>query len=238
MKINTKGLALITVLIFIVSTPSLQAYTPDNEIIQLMTFSDVADKDSVNVGTLVNMTIVMKNLTNDTISNMTIFQTIAKEDNIDSISLFKSPYGLYEGEAINYSSSEIADLSITNSLTDLPVPINYLNVTNYNFTLNIPTLNVGEEIGISFTMNFTEEGLFIFNAADLDYYDHWGDTYSMKSYSDISVNVVIPEVDPMREFIPEFETTELDYKLVLYITLGTIIIALASRALYLKKPIN
>ena len=43
MKINTKGLALITVLLFLASTPSLQAYTPDNEFIQLMSFKIQAD---------------------------------------------------------------------------------------------------------------------------------------------------------------------------------------------------
>lgn len=201
-----------------------------------MTFSDVASESSVNVGTLVNITIVIKNLTNETMNNMTVFQKYINDPEEEAVKLIKTPFGAYSGEPINYTDSEIPGLTVTNSLNDQAIAANYLNITEANITLNLPNLLASGEIGLTFTFNFTDEGIYIFNAADITYYDHWGDKKTLKSFSEVSVNVAIVEDNPIAPYIPNFETTEINFPLIIGMTLGVVVIALLSRGLYLKKP--
>ena len=231
-KVLTLLLA-IGVLLF--SQPS-QAFVPENDTIKVTTFSDVAAESSVDIGTFVNITIVIKNLTNETMNNVTIFQKYINDPAEESVKLMKTPYGDFSGEPINYTDSEIPGLTVTNSLNNKDIFANYLNVTESNITLNLPKLLAGGEIGLTYTFNFTDEGIYIFNAADVTYYDHWGDVKTLKSFNEVSVNVAKVDENPIAPYIPNFETTETNYLLIIGFTFGVVIIALVSRGLYLKKP--
>ena len=236
MNSKIKGLTLLFVIGVLMFTHPSQAFIPEDNSIEVMTFSDVASEDSVEIGTLVNITIVIKNLTNETMNNMTVFQKFTNEPEEETVKLVKTPYGDFSGEATNYTDNEIPGLTVTNSLNDQAIPANYMNITEANITLNLPELLAGGEIGLTFTFNFTDEGIYIFNTASVTYYDHWGDKKTLRSYSEVSVNVAATEEHPIAPYIPNFETTETNFTLIIGLIIGVVIIALLSRALYLKKP--
>jgi hypothetical protein len=236
LNLKIKGLTILFVIgVLLFSQPS-QAFIPEENTIRIMTFSDAAAEGSVEIGTFVNITIVIKNLTNETMNNVTIFQKYINDPAEEAIKLMKTPYGDYFGEPINYTESEIPGLTVTNSLTNQAIFANYLNVTESNITLNIPEILAGDEIGLTYTFNFTDEGIYIFNAADITYYDHWGDEKNLKSFNEVSVNVAAADENSIAPYIPSFETTEINFMLIFGLTFGVVIIALVSRGLYLKKP--
>ena len=94
-KVLTLLLA-IGVLLF--SQPS-QAFVPENDTIKVTTFSDVAAESSVDIGTFVNITIVIKNLTNEKNSSAVFYKLGKRADNIERYIndyLFDEGWGNYE----------------------------------------------------------------------------------------------------------------------------------------------
>ncbi len=235
MKSKLKSVAIL--LFIIIFTMHTSSYIPDKQLVEVMTFSDAAKYESIDIGVPVNISLVIKNYTNNTISNITLFQEYSKEINIDKIQLLKSPIGDFNGTYINYTRTEITNLSTTNLIDNTNLPINYFNVTKTNFTLNFPNMSNYTEVAIGFTLNFTAEGLFTFPSAKVTYFDHWGDKYTKLSSNEISVTVKEKTNNPIREYIPQFNVSNINYKFIGILTFGTLLIAIFSRVLYFKKPL-
>ncbi|MCY3411288.1 MAG: hypothetical protein INQ03_06570 [Candidatus Heimdallarchaeota archaeon] len=241
MNFTLKSSLLISVILVvgIISIAPSAAFIPEEPEVKVFTFSEIRDQPEIESGKPINFTIIIKNLTNSSISNITIFQTYAENYEVSFLKLVNSPMGAYTGP-VNYTGQP-GTLSIKDAATHESVPINYLNVTNQNFTMNVPSLAAGKTLGIGFTLNFTRERTYSFTdkAAEVTYYDHWGDPYTVISEHNPTINIDNPEEDEVEPYIPRVPVeSELDFKPIIFISLGLVVLVLVIRIVYGKNPLD
>lgn len=205
-------------------------------LVKAITMSDVPAEATIHVGTSVNFTAVLKNLTNETIHNVTIFQTYASNTETNTSKLISTPLGIFNGPK-NYTSDVLFELKDT--LSGNTLEFNYLNVTYNNFTLNLPELAAGKSIGIGYTVNFTKIKSQNFPACTVTYYDHWDDKYTVVGTSLSTFSVIEPKTNEIAPYFPDVKVnSSTDYSTILYALGSVVIIAILSRGVYFKNPFN
>jgi uncharacterized repeat protein (TIGR01451 family) len=227
---NLFTLLFVGLLLFGASTTA--NFVPENGRVTSLLYVDVKFDDRLNIdlGSNVTFDIVVKNLTNNSISNLTITQTIPQ--NLDLIEVM--------GQDISDVPGNFNDLSAVSSIGPTNLAVRYLNITASNFTTNLDiTMASGDSIGLRFVMQANQVASPSFSAATVSYYDHWGDRYNaVRQETQINLDIDTSTTPPYLSFIPDFDTTDTDYTLIIGLTLGTALIALLGRVLYLKKPIE
>lgn len=236
---NNRTSAIFASLVFIslLSISLTSGFVPIEEQVNVYTFSDAASLDNIEPGIPVNFSIVVKNLSNDTIHNITIFQNFAKSFETETVKLLESPLEKFGGEPINHTSST-GNIEVEDKLTGNMIKINYLNITLSNFTLNFEEIKSGFSIGIGYSLNFTQElSIYSPDATLLTYYDHWGDEQSESGKISPSFNIQLPEENEIAPYFPSFETEdELNPTQIFLTVFIVIIVAYFGRILYLKNP--
>ena len=107
MQVKKVNLLLISLMTFALVMGNItHAFVEDGSPI-VYTISDVDSIGEVLPGTIVNFTIVVKNLSNNSITNITIVQTIADSFQTDDIIMVKSPLGDFDGTPVNTSGDAI-----------------------------------------------------------------------------------------------------------------------------------
>jgi hypothetical protein len=209
------------------SASSAQAFVPVSESVFVNTISST--NSDIQIGTIVDIAVTIKNLTNDTISNVTLFQSIPS-----GIDFINSPYEPYSGIASNY-----VDISVFNHVTMQNIDINWLNVTDANFALNFDQMLVQDAVSFQFTVNSSSVGAsFLLEGATVTYYDFWGDRQQSVSDNSLTFQVTEVSTNPKAVFFPDVSVDEIDYWKVVYVMLISLFVALISRMLYKKRPIE
>jgi hypothetical protein len=203
------------------------AFIPENETIFVNLRS--SSGTSVNIGTTVDLSIVVKNLFNNSIYNVTITEQIQ-----DAIDFLETPAGPFDGNDINHTDISVLNLDNLESLS-----VNYLNITSNEFILNIPKIDKYETITLGFKINLTQVGSMSVLSPEISWYDHWGDRNVPSD--DIIINSILFSVsdilvNPKVGYFPEIEVAEINYTTIIFVSLATIVFAIFGRILYMKKP--
>ncbi len=237
------SIILIVTIISLLSMSNVQGFVPEDMQVKAYTFSSANAKSNLNVGELVNFTVVVKNLTNETITNVTIFQQYARSIVTNVSKMVNTPLGAFNGP-MNYTSEfapapSPAPLDMINVLTGEKLEFNYFNITYNNFTLNLPSIDAGDSIGIGYTLNLTKTGTFSYDPTRVEYYDHWMDKNIATASSMPNILIAEPEENKIAPFFPEVEVDEeIDYYSILLPLLSIIMVAILSRIVYFKNPFN
>jgi len=203
------------------------AFIPENETIFVLLES--SRDTSVRINTTVDLSIIIKNLFNNSIYNVTITERIQ-----DAINFVETPAGVFDGNDVNHTDIPITNLNNLEQLT-----VNYLNITSTEFIVNIAKIEKYETIALGFKINLTEVGAATVRSPEISWYDHWGDRNvpsSDVSINSISFSVFDIEVNAKIGYFPDVEVADINYTTVIFISLATIVLALFGRILYKKKP--
>ncbi|MHA2169388.1 MAG: hypothetical protein ACXAB7_05790 [Candidatus Kariarchaeaceae archaeon] len=224
-----RKLAFIFILFSIMSASSTWAFVPVNESVFVNTLSSV--QTDIPIGTFADITVTIKNLTNDTISNVTLFQAIpAGIDFISSDSMPDAPYS----EDVSYE-----DISVINQITKQNRVVNWLNVTARNFTMNFDQMPVQDAFSFQFTINSSiVSASLVIVGARVTYYDFWGDRQQAISDNTLTYQVTEVPTNEKAKFFPDVTVDEIDYWKVAYVIVISLFVALISRMLYKKRPIE
>jgi uncharacterized repeat protein (TIGR01451 family) len=211
------------------SASSTWAFVPVNESVFVNTLSSV--QTDIPIGTFADITVTIKNLTNDTISNVTLFQAIpAGIDFISSDSMPDAPYS----EDVSYE-----DISVINQITKQNRVVNWLNVTARNFTMNFDQMPVQDAFSFQFTINSSiVSASLVIVGARVTYYDFWGDRQQAISDNTLTYQVTEVPTNEKAKFFPDVTVDEIDYWKVAYVIVISLFVALISRMLYKKRPIE
>lgn len=180
---------------------------------------------------------VVKNLRNETVSNITIIQEIPED--VEFLEIL-------DGEPVETNTS----FSYTNPFNDQTLNISYLKIMNSdsasNFSINVDIdMQTADTLTFGFLVNFTVTGDFFVNTPFVTYYDRWGDANDISGDDDnepegFTNTVRITERPNITEtyYLPDFETTEPNATWLVVGSFSLAFVALISRALYVKKPID
>jgi len=222
----------ISTMLFVMNTQSYVPEEPGVEVLNLVDvpFNNTTDKYEIEVNNIINITILVKNLTNETYTNVSIIQEIP----IAGVEFYEHPYERFTGENASYTDIEIPDVLNHNSLQ-----LNYLNVTQSNFTLNMDFMQNDSSFAIKYSVNMTSDGDFSFPRTNVTYYDHWGDLNYMESVNYLLITVIKPTNDTRTYYrVNPGDVEDFELMKILPWSLGVLVIAVFSRSLYLKKPFD
>ncbi|MHA2031430.1 MAG: hypothetical protein ACXAC2_08970 [Candidatus Kariarchaeaceae archaeon] len=227
-KINFLTFIIIFTLAVSFASVETKAYIPDLEE-NVIAFSMLSTKNSdILVGSTVEVYIVIKNYANFTLENVTITQTIP-----DTLTFLNSPVGAFNGTDRNYGS-----ISVVNQFSSSNITLNYFSVTNSNFTMNLDSIAMSQEISFKFSVNVTEDGVAEIERTELVYYDHFGDEQAAIT-SDNPIQITsepLPECEKCGYF-PELEIDESNARTIFLVSFLLLAVAILSRVLYNIRPI-
>jgi len=207
-----------------------QGFIPIDEDIVVTTVRD--SENNLEVGTIVEISVIVKNFFNNSISNITLTQVLPSD-----VTLIESPFGTFS-EARNYTL-EGDNLSVFDAASNLNISLNYLNVTSSNFTLNLGKLAAFGKFSFSYKLNMSSaDDIVTLDPIAMTYFDHWGDVQTFSGGNPLTFNVREKDVNELKRFFPEIEVDDNDRTLIFVLILGLTLIALASRLLHLKRPIE
>ncbi|OLS27823.1 MAG: hypothetical protein HeimC2_10180 [Candidatus Heimdallarchaeota archaeon LC_2] len=204
------------------------AFTPDpaENIISLGMMA--SDTEQIIEGTIVEIFILIKNFSNDTLNNVTITQTIQS-----SLTFIQSPYKMFNGTAMEYNET----VSIENQITKTNISLNYFNIYENNFTMNLDRIDNLEEIRLRYTVNVTEAGTSIIQKTSLEYYDKYGDKQPLVTApSDLILQSIATLECEKCDYFESVDLAEINWGLIFGIAFVIILAGLLSRSLYKKKP--
>ncbi len=223
MKLPNKGILVISLFLLIIATPN--AYIPENKVITLL----LVNEGPFGLREEANETILVKNYANYTMTNVTIEQRIHK----DALKITDTPFG-----PLNASSMQIRNRTgIPNTITpsDIVVYAFYVNTTYFNITVS--ELKIGEtlEFGVSFKYILKDSEILTISAANVTWYDNWGDPQSqLTNTAEINFRTTKGE-DPRASYIqpPELDTSL--EKRFIYAMLGLVILLPILNFVYIRR---
>lgn len=221
-----------TSIFFLLAANNTFAAFPVSNDIFVVSISSFADQSNLKIGETLNVTTIIKNVTNDTMNNITIVQPYSLSSYSSYVNLVKSPLGTVH-ENQNYTNVVMND-----SLSKNQIKLNYLNFTSENFTLNFQSIEIMQTFAYSFAVNYTAVGSYVISKAKVTYYDHWGDKKEAESSNTISFTITEKTPDPLAPYLPNLVNTNINLYLIGSLVLGIVIIALISRILYGKNPLK
>ncbi len=108
-----------------------------------------------------------------------------------------------------------------------------------NFTMNFDSIMPKEAFSFKFKVNVTEDGSSEVPNTSLTYYDKFGDLQDpITSLNNINIRADEVTVNPLIGYFPEVEVDDADNGLILIGIILVIVVAVLSRSLYNKKPIE
>lgn len=205
----------------------IHAFSPEEEMVFVIVLS--SEESNVAVGTLINISIIIKNLTDNPIHNITVIEKLPI-----SIEFIQTPYGLFNGTEANYTG-----FSFVNQINNENIQANYLNSTASNFTLNFNEIRKSETLSIGFIINVTQVGTALtLDKTIVEYYDHWGDKNRVSPGKINSLGFDVREIPQYQKgkYFPDVKVEEVDYQIIILIFISVLVLALSGRILYKKKP--
>jgi len=223
--------------LLLLSTISAAAYSPKGEgFVEALIVNNSKNSSNIEVGNIVDFSVLIKNLWNDSINNITITQEIPSS-NVKLVSV--------GGQSMGESSASLTNITVDDTYTGKQLKLSYLNFTysetdKSNFTANIDiTLAQDDYFVLGFQLNFTQSGNFNVLQPNVSYYDHWHDPHTnVNGVDSIGVNVLSVDDDTRRQYIPYADTVDPNYTLILAGFLAVMVAAVLSRILHGKKPIE
>lgn len=214
------------------SLDSAHGYEPDPEegIIAISLLA--SERSDVEVGTIIEVYIVIKNLSNLTMNNVVINQSL---DITDKLKFTESPVGYFNGTDRDY----IENVNVINHITGNNVTLKSLNITSSNFTMSMDSIEPKEEFSFKFKVNITESGSSAIPETSLTYHDKYGDLQGpFKSLNNIAISADKNTVNDKIGHFPEIEVDDSDNDLIFWGSFLLIVVAVLSRSLYKKRPIE
>lgn len=206
------------------------AYIPDPEekIISMGMMS--SHSGDIFEGTIVEIFVLIKNFSNETLNNVTITQTIQS-----SLTFIETPYKDFNGTDMEYTEN----VSIRNLISNSNISLNYFKISKSNFSLNMDKIDNGEEIRIRFSVNVTEATSSNIVPTSLVYFDKYGDLQpAISPEGNLFLNgVEKPECEKC-DYFENVEVDDMDWVFILSIAVAILLAGLLSRSLYNKKPIG
>ncbi len=195
MRLPNKGILVISLFLLIIASPN--AYVPENKVITLL----LVNEGPFGLREEANETILVKNYANYTMTNITIEQRIHK----DALKITNTPFG-----SLNATSMQIRNKTgIPNTITPPTIQVYsfYANTTYFNITVS--KLEIGEtlEFRVSFKYVLKDSEILTISAANVTWYDNWGDPQSqLTNTAEINFRTTTGE-DPRVSYIqlPEFD---------------------------------
>lgn len=212
------------------SMASTHAFNTDPSKIAVIVIHDAAFEENLTPGTWVNFTVIVKNLSNDTMRNVNISQSFPRD-----LHLVVSPFGQVNANAtLNITSP--ATISMPTGGT-WNITKGFANSSYYEFSF--PSLVNGSSISYTFSLNATFERVFDINPPKVEYLDHWGDPYTV-SGNRVSLEFSPPEEkQDIEKYYPEFEVKEPDWELIIGTGLTLVASATVISALvYFRRPLS
>lgn len=212
-------------LIFIPAT----AFETDTDKVSVISIHDGTTLGrELTPGVVVNVTVLIKNFSNDTMRNVNISQSLPED-----LDLIQSPFGSVSSE-INITEPTEIDLPTGDTLQ-----INSAYANSSYFTFNFDSLINGSGIAFTFSINATRDRVFDIDALQVDYLDHWGDPHTVNG-NRISLEFFPPEEKTDDDlYYPKFEVGEVDWILVIGTAVGLVVgISVLSALVYFRKPFS
>lgn len=233
-QVNLTVAVLIGIFLAVSLNNTSLGFIPQDETVTIALLT--GDKRDVNVGTEVDLTVIITNFTNETISNITVFFPIPS-----GMVFLRTPFEDFNGEDVNYT--RIKDNPVMLDLSsNLNIPLNYLNVTASNFTLNFDNIEKFNSLSFGLRVNITSDDRTILGISSdlitMEYYDHFGDPLTVKVANNVDFNVATLTTNELVGYFPELTIDDINYFIFLWIGLGITAAAIIGRMLYRKRPIE
>lgn len=214
------------------SLDSAHGFEPDPEegIIAINLLA--TERSDIEVGSIIEVYIVIKNFSNFTMNNVMINQSV---DDTDGLQITESPIGRFNGTDRGYTE----DVTVINHITGNNVTLTSFNVTSSNFTMSMDAIDPKDEFSFKFKINVTEAPLATIDRTSVTYDDKFGDSQGpIESTNDIEIRSVELIINDKIGYFPEIEVDDSDNSLILLGSFLLIVVAVLSRSLYKKKPIE
>ncbi len=223
-----KTITLLVFIIFLALTPTTGFETDPTKVSVISIHDGKTLGRELFPGTIVNVTVLIKNLSNDTMRNVNVSQTLPEE-----IDLVLSPFGSVSSE-INITQP--MDMEMPSGET---LRINSAYANSSYFTFNFDSLVNGSGIAFTYSINATRDKVFDIDAVQVDYLDHWGDPHTANG-NRISLEFFPPEEKADNDkYYPKFEVGEVDWVLVISTAVGLVFgVSVISALVYFKKPFS
>ncbi len=212
----------------LVITPAATAYEPSGTI-KLIAYSDLEQGERLFPGSLVNLTFVLKNFTNETMRMVNVTHSIPED-----MQLYMAPAGvlLNSSSELNVTSSFSYETPTNGSVT---LTRAYINSTYYE--LSFEKLLPSQSFSWMITLNASDALTFEVSSPTVKYLDKWGDEKTFSDANPLSLRYETPdEEDPSEKNYPTFETADANWTLIISVMVLVAVVAVFSKALYGKKP--
>ncbi|MCE7733247.1 MAG: hypothetical protein GPJ54_00115 [Candidatus Heimdallarchaeota archaeon] len=214
------------------SADSAHGFEPDPEEGIIAIHLLATERTDIEVGSIIEVYIVIKNFSNFTMNNVMINQSV---DEVRGLQIIESPVGSFNGTDRGYTE----DVTVINHITGDNVTLTSFNVTSSNFTMSMDAIASNVELSFKFKINVTESPLATINPTTVIYDDKFGDTQGpIESTNDIEIRSVEIIINDKIGHFPEIEVDDSDNDLILLGSILLIVVAVLSRMLYKKKPIE
>lgn len=205
---------------------------PDDGIIAISLLA--TERSDVEVGSSIEIYLVIKNFSNFTMNNVTVTQFL-DTNNVEALQFIESPIGLFNGTDRTYTEN----VSVINYISGENVTLNSFTISSNNFTLNMGKIDKSEVYSFRFSVNITESGRSSISETTVTYYDQFGDLQDpLDSPNDIEIRATAVPTNEKDGFFPEIEVEDVNYRTVFIIAFVLLAVALLSRSLYKKRPIE
>ncbi len=227
-----KLLPILLILVFVLpaTVDNGIAFIPDPEEKAISMGMMASKTEDIVIGSTVEIFLLIKNFSNETLNNVTITQTIP-----DSLMFIDTPYKAFNGTEMEYTEN----VSIENQITRANISLNYFKISETNFSMNLDKIFNEQEMRIRFTVNVTDATTITILSPSLVYYDKYGDQQPTVT---VPSNMFLQSVEKLEcEKCPYFENIEvddMDWNFISLIALTILLVGIFSRSLYMKRPIE
>ena len=202
------------------------AYEPENTRIITISYTDELNLEKVVIATIINITVVIKNFTNESLLQLNVTQKMPAK-----IELISTPLGEYIGSEINLTQ-EKTYIGPTNE--EIQILNGFANSSFYKFALS--SLPPHSSLLWQYTINITSIEQFEINSPNINYLDKYGDSKEITNLTPISIRAQQTDSKDLAEQnFPQFELEIVNWFLISILALSVVIIAILSSYLHKLK---
>ncbi len=217
------------VIIVSMSTPSI-AFAPIEKKVVVTAVSDGYRLGTkLYVGIQTNITIIVKNFSNETMRQVNISQSMPVD-----LTIVDSSFGnlttlkeINSTKPFNYTTFSGSQITFGKL---------FINSTYYNFTIN--SIFNGTGFSFAYAVNSSLPKSYDISPVQVKYLDHWGDTLSLTSNTLKVAYKQLPASNGNDLYIPKFSEGVIDWNTYILVSFITAFVAVVSVILYGRKPLS